>query len=294
MITGAIDMKLIDLLKIYDSKIEDKKFRVVRHQMTDSPWVEQLLKDNLFELYQATQQGDKFKSADYLISFTELPHNRALFRGIFKINRHNGTTKPFPSELSDYIWENEKWANKPVFTYEIEKIDNMAELERRLIIIWDGGRTWVRKMNYANMEVSEILPIGYFKPFTGYQNVLLTFEELDRLIKNPIANREWEDALSVVFGIYVILDTVEWKQYIGKASGDDGIWGRWSTYAKYPYHGGDKGLVELLDKDPDRYKHFQYSILMVLPKESAENEVLKAEALMKKKLGTRDNGYNRN
>jgi len=36
--------------------------------------------------------------------------------------------------------------------------------------------------------------------------------------------------LASVAGVYLILDTETGYQYIGAATGKDGIWGRWSKY----------------------------------------------------------------
>lgn len=58
--------------------------------------------------------------------------------------------------------------------------------------------------------------------------------------------------------------------------------------------GGNKKLKELLDKHPDRYKAFQFSILKVLPYDSEEDLVIAAENNYKDKLLTRKFGLNAN
>ena len=43
-------------------------------------------------------------------------------------------------------------------------------------------------------------------------------------------------------------------------------------------------MKRLLDKHPDRYKQFLFSILQILPKTITEDSVIKIESLYKKKL----------
>lgn len=99
--------------------------------------------------------------------------------------------------------------------------------------------------------------------------------------------------LSSVAGVYLILDTVSGMQYIGSAYGKEGIIGRWEQYARNG-HGGNKQLMELLEKDPERITKFQYSILITLPQSMTKNEVINVEMLYKKKLGSRSFGLNSN
>jgi len=99
--------------------------------------------------------------------------------------------------------------------------------------------------------------------------------------------------LSNVYGVYLILDKKAGQQYVGSAYGKDGIWGRWSHYEKSK-HGDNKILIELLEKDPSRYKHFQFSILSVLSNSSMYDQVIQLESITKEKLGTRVFGLNAN
>ena len=51
-------------------------------------------------------------------------------------------------------------------------------------------------------------------------------------------------------------------------------------------HGDNKLMKELLCDYPDRYTHFQFSILQLLPKAVTPDEVIQTETLWKKKLLT--------
>ncbi|WP_161631198.1 GIY-YIG nuclease family protein [Paenibacillus pinihumi] len=97
--------------------------------------------------------------------------------------------------------------------------------------------------------------------------------------------------LSSVAGVYLITDFTNGNQYVGSASGKDGILGRWKNYST-SFHGGNAKLVSLLQSEPSRYKKFQYSILRALPKSLTRSEVVTYEQKYKQKLGTRAFGLN--
>ena len=81
--------------------------------------------------------------------------------------------------------------------------------------------------------------------------------------------------------------------YIGSAYGVDGLWGRWKAYAN-SVHGGNKELLELVDRDLDAANYLIFSILRALEPNARKDDVIAHEALLKKKLGTRVHGLNSN
>ena len=132
------------------------------------------------------------------------------------------------------------------------------------------------------------------KAFESYEKTILDFQMLNEIIRNPEANRDWERKLSAVAGVYIITDRKTGKQYVGSASGENGgIWGRWSNYI-HTKHGGNIRLKEIIEKDPRYYQDFQFSILEVLPLRWNSQDVLEREELYKRKLMTREFGYNNN
>ena len=98
--------------------------------------------------------------------------------------------------------------------------------------------------------------------------------------------------------MYLVLDPVDNKQYIGSAAGIQGIYGRWKTYAKTKGKGGadekgaNKKLAAHLKKNPGRYLELQYSILVTLHRTGNSGKDIKAavelENLYKDKLGSRN------
>lgn len=69
--------------------------------------------------------------------------------------------------------------------------------------------------------------------------------------------------------------------------------GRWEEYIKTK-DGGNKKLMELLKENPNEYKSFQFSILHILPKAIAEEEVINIENRYKDKLLTRSEKFGLN
>jgi hypothetical protein len=100
--------------------------------------------------------------------------------------------------------------------------------------------------------------------------------------------------LSNVKGIYIIVDTLTGKQYVGSAYGDECIWQRWSNYAK-DGHGGNVELKELLKANGEEYKYnFKYSILEVCNMNLGNEYIISRETHWKEVLLTRTFGLNKN
>lgn len=130
-------------------------------------------------------------------------------------------------------------------------------------------------------------------PFADYLEFTLSHAELTELFANEGAHREWRTHLEAVAGVYLILAEKTGALYVGSASGNGGIWARWSAYAKSG-HGQNKILAELVRVDDSYPGRFRFSILQVLPKSMTRDEVLARERLFKEKLGTRATGLNLN
>lgn len=112
-----------------------------------------------------------------------------------------------------------------------------------------------------------------------------TYEELREIVQDPTAYESWHTALSTVNAVYLIVDRENGRKYVGSAYGKGGLLGRWTHYVK-SLHGDNKLMKELLCDYPDRYTHFQFSILQLLPKVVTPDEAIQTETLWKKKLLT--------
>ena len=83
--------------------------------------------------------------------------------------------------------------------------------------------------------------------------------------------------------------------YVGSASGNEGIWGRWKDYVETNGHGDNELLIEAIKKDSNyALKHFQWFILETFPLTVPTDYVLKREKIFKEKLCTISFGYNMN
>lgn len=100
-------------------------------------------------------------------------------------------------------------------------------------------------------------------------------------------NQAWKHALGVK-GIYLITDMKTGKKYVGKASGQEGIWQRWSDYI-YSGHGGDVELNSLLRANGGidyARENFKFTLLEIV-ESSLEEDLDERESYWKRVLTTR-------
>jgi hypothetical protein len=179
----------------------------------------------------------------------------------------------------------------------------LAPLNDRLVVEWDTPRSWHRSAasaSAARMPVLEIADRDKVQ-FPGFDGVLLSYHQLRDMVEDP-RYADWRAALSEVQGIYLITDSTNGKQYVGKAEGAERILGRWTAYAS-DGHGGNVALRELAHESAagegtrtrtDHARHFVFSLLRVFGPSTPSTEVNSAESHYKAALMTRKFGLNRN
>ena len=289
--------------------IENGRVCLVRHAMdqrNDNDWFgfDELLKFNprVLARFTAEQPRDEFRNSDFILVFVADRGTRCVLRGAFKclgnikknqfMEHYKDIDYTYSSFLSSKgISQNE---DSDKFYYRFEEIDFLHRLYNRLVIDWGpAARRW--KQYKLDKEVWEIRPRGFISQFPGWEDVFISHQQLAAIMANPEGNRDWYQFLSEHDGVYVILDTIERKHYVGSAYGSLGIWGRWKGYSENG-HNSNVGLIELLSKDPARSEHFRYSLHHVCAKTSkSAQEVLRYEELLKRKLSTRGvAGLNKN
>ena len=282
-------MKLQQLL----CELDLKKVKLLRHNISREDVAKNYHRGSqYFQLYQSLQHPNRFGDCEYILSFLGNEGTNGVYLGCYKIFGcvpYQQVSNLIPDDLSI----NGGIPADEVF-YHLEKTDFLADLENRLVIDWGKStRGWCQN-GTTEKEVLYIRPTTSNLTFTSYDQIILSFDELRTIILNPKDHLEWENRLSAVAGVYLIVDTQTGKQYVGSASGEDGgIWGRWSTYAKTK-HGGNKRLIELLEQEPTAYQRFQYSILEVFPIKRDKHDILRYEQLYKKKLCSIQFGLNDN
>lgn len=265
------------LIGLEEDSLNWSNIKLVRHQDSRLEYRDIFLDRKIDEIleYQKSQSKNIFQGVDYIISFIGLEKTKSLFVGIFKVEGVNEV--------------------KNRFVYDLSKTNICKNMIERVVIDWGKGtRNWHQWSNRNKpKEIIEILPKGYIGNFPGLTNFYLSFDRLKKLIDNPDANRDWKNHLSSVNGIYMILDKKTGLQYIGSASGKNGIWQRWSDYAKkYQYE--NTRLKELCDTSDKYYKNFQYTVLQTLPSNLSQDEVRDIEKIYKEKFGSKAHGLNEN
>ena len=157
----------------------------------------------------------------------------------------------------------------------------------------------VLELEPKNGEAISKMPLSHIldkrvalSDFIGFDKVNIDFKTLKYIVSDSISS--WKSALSNIKGIYLIVDTLTGKQYVGSAYGNECIWQRWSEYAKNG-HGGNVELKELLKKNGENYKfNFKYSILEVCNMNLGNEYIIERETYWKEVLLTRNFGLNKN
>ncbi len=87
-------------------------------------------------------------------------------------------------------------------------------------------------------------------------------------------------------GIYLLTCPNTKEQYVGKASGVEGFWGRWQDYLR----DGHAGNIRLRNRVSD----YQVSILETVGNAVTDDELNALESRWKEKLQSREMGLNAN
>jgi len=266
-----------------------RRTKLVRHQEQGID-VDALRRAGQLEFYQTWQGRPVFVACDQIVSFIGSVGTQAVFVGVYEVL---GVSGPRAIKLpKDFLYPEMNVSN--VYVYNLVRDERFDALRNRLVIDWGAGtRSWVQKFRQCEKKIVEVLPEGYVKEFPGFLDFTLRFDELKAMIENPTANREWHRMLGSVAGIYLILDTITGRQYVGSAYGDGGIISRWSHYARTG-HGGNAQLRALLSERPNARSDLLFSVLQTLSPSLTAREVIAYERLHKQKLGTRAHGLNSN
>ena len=233
-----------------------------------------------FKDYQCRQREWTFDKTDFLVVFVGESGTRARFIAVYKV----GESRPNPNVKGEVI-------------INLQEVDEFKFLSRRIVIDW--GKSTVSWHQDFRKQIKPVIRIdeGFedengVPRFISYADTILSFDELKAIFINE--DEEWKNKLQAVNGIYMIVDKLTGKQYVGSTYGSKGIWGRWQCYFLTKGHGGNKDLEDLISKDPDYAVHFQWVILETMSIRISEDEAITRENLYKDKFLTRMFGYNRN
>lgn len=264
---------LIDLLKLQGITVENYKIHLATG--VSSPPLDAYLAGT-FKEWQEEQTQKNFECA-MVLSLIYLGGDRWLFAGVYRILG----VQP---------------GQKTAFLYRTELIPGNEELIGRIIIRYKreyrASYIWGYKYG-SKLEVAEIRdsPLS-IEPFPGYNNIRILHHKLGVLVSKQ--EPSWKAALSSVGGVYLIMDTLEGKAYVGSASGEGGVWQRWQDYAETG-DGGNAELKELLKvKGQDYAYNFQYSMLEIADPQELGEQICAREIHWKEVLLSRRFGYNLN
>lgn len=283
-------LKLSDVMR--NVGLDPEQVKLARHPLSDKR-IKFCYDNGFFELYLRTQGKKMFKEGQYILNFVGTQGTTGRFEGCYLVKgicSMEGITLPESFPINP--------EKPPIFYYDLEKTDIMSDYVERLLIEWGkGARSWCQK-GTTEKEIIALMPhrnAQLVSKLTDFENMRLSFDELESIIAAPDFYSDWVGALSTTYAIYLITDTVSGKQYVGSAYGKNGLYGRWSEYVNTK-HGGNKKMRELLKKHPERYHRFQFSILQTLPKSLAVDNVsvIEVESLWKSKLNTIEFGLNDN
>ena len=267
--------------------LEPAKVKLIRHALTDKGFKSCYDKNMVLE-YTRQQKSGFRKNYDYWCVFISGKGTLAKLFACYKV----GNSVPDTPDVMPKDFPHPEWFQGENAYFDLEHIDLLKDYEGRLMIDWgNSARMWHQKGTTEKPIVA--IQADEKKVFSGFENLILTYDELKEIVENPTIYEAWHTALSSVNAIYLIVDRETGKQYVGSAYGKDGLLGRWSCYVN-SLHGNNKLMKELICAYPERYHHFQFSILQILPKTVTDDEVIQTESLYKKKLLTVPFGMNDN
>lgn len=260
---------------------------LIRHSLKHQRFIN-AYRDGFIREYTQKQPLHFFDGYDKVIVFSADEGTTAKYLKSYEI-RH-GEKPSISKDCSTFLLEPYKdEIMHPLF--EIDD-DPFTQYENKLIIEW--GKATVRWYQKGTNEKNVTRLVNTNQSiFPGYENVILTYNELKQIIDDRLTYVDWHTALSSINGIYAITDCSNGKSYIGSSYNKSGLLGRWSEYVA-TIHGGNEVFKQLLEQDSMAHLHLHYTILKVLPKDITALEAIEVESLFKRKLQTIQYGYNRN
>lgn len=269
--------------------IDPAKVKLIRHPVSNEHFKSYYDKGMVRE-YTRHQKKEFSKGYDYWCVFIGDQGRLAKFFACYKVG---GSIPDTPAVVPVGDPHPGDFRGQAAY-YDLEYIDLLADYENKLIVDWGSAtRMWHQKGTTEKPIIA--IQADEKKVFSGFDNLILTFDELKNVIENAASMYEaWKVALSAINAIYLIVDRSTGDRYIGSAYGTDGLWGRWSVYVATGGHGNNKRMVKALEEDPTRCHQLQFSVLQILSKTIPEDRIVDIEAMWKKKLLTKDFGWNDN
>lgn len=285
---GKFVMGLLFLTDIIErAGIDPKRVKLIRHALSHKVF-RACYNKGMVKEYTQHQKKDFSKGYDYWMVFISDGGSLARFEGFYRVKEELSDGK----ENMPLGYPNPDEFNGQASFFDIEKMSEFSDYENCLIIDWGkSARMWAQKGTTLKPIIA--IQANQKKVFSGFEDMIVSYAELKEIVEDSITYESWHTALSSIYAVYLITDTCDGKQYVGSAYNKGGLLGRWKVYIETG-HGNNKKMIELLEKYPDRYLHFEFSVLQILPKNLSDDGVVKVESLWKEKLHTREFGLNEN
>ena len=254
---------------------------LIRHAFSVERFKESYKADKLFE-YTKHQKVDFGKGRSYWIVFIGDGGNKARLHSCYHVN---GSVSDSPDRRPDGLpqCEADTYQNTGRI-FDLEKVNLLEEYEGKLVIDWGAARKWYQSA--TNDKPITAIESKDQKPFVGFENLILSFDELKNVVEDNTDYALWKAAMSVVNAVYLIVDTKTGDKYVGSTYSNEGLLGRWTTYITTEGHGNNKGMISHLESVGHSCHDLQFSVLQVLSKSLTDNQIIEAETLWKKKLLT--------
>ena len=291
-----MSINLVDLINVSGLPLDDVV--AIRHSFNkkETAGIWNKYDHSNFNEYQSIQPSeDFFKNKKYVLSFVADGKTLSRFVGCYEIlsTEPAAQVKKLPSFPYPNFYE------RPNHVYfKMEMSDYMKDLKDRLVINWGAGT--IGYVQYTKDALQKKTVVSIYPDskhvFPGYNRVVWDFQTMQEYLTHSDQYEEIANALKEVYAVYLVVDTQTGRYYVGSASGENGLFGRWLTYAKTNGKGGgsiadeegNKGVVDYLKEYPTAYLNFQYSILEVIHKtgikEKDRQATLDAEKVWKKKI----------
>jgi len=266
-------LSLIEILKTKNLPLDNYKIHLATGRQY--PPLDAFL-EGKFKEWQEEQSNKNFE-CDSVLSLINIERDLWLFAGIYIIlGVDKGIRAPY--------------------RYNTKLLPNQDDLIGRVIVRYkrEGRASYIWGHKYGkNLEIAEIkstrISIG---DFPGFNKVNLSYRQLKIVVTQQ--EPSWKSALSNIKGIYLISDTFSGKLYVGSATGEDGLWQRWESYARTG-HGGNAELKSLIhDKGIEYTDNFQYTVLEIADFHSTDEFIIDRECHWKDVLLSRQFGHNSN
>ena len=275
--------------------VDTKVTRLLRHDFRGTAAWKRGGKDAFGCFASFQKQGPKppYAKAEIACHFLQGPplangDATAMFLGLTRINASwewDGIKLPAIQDAEIIREERrilrEKPSNERVDAFDLSWMDQGQEYAERLLVNRGvGTRTWSQRPTKQNKPILELRLQSQEPPFPGFSGFTGRISEIFTLPQS------WQNNLKSECGVYLLV-TENGEQYVGSASGENGFLGRWTNYLANG-HGGNKLLIKHGHRD------YSVSILEIVPRNMAENDVIERESHWKRKLGSRVHGLNAN